>query len=656
MNKKLAKLSLPIAFVFALSFVRPLPNTPQQPVSKPVKITDNGTRQSSPSTNNQNVVKSSSSRPSVAPALDPKSPIITNSYSPSKQIAEKRNSDYIITEDGTTYPNLRYTASALDSRKTSQVPGLSGSDSEVVLSDGGVAIATPRAEKQLMDISGESGAAGILRKSSLITNDPNSSQWWQAKVGLNTAWDYGVGTKQTVLAIIDTGYALNHEEFAGRLYQNTDELGPTTQQQPSRLNCTERGIPLNKSCNVIDDNFDGIIDNEVGITTLENRSLRNCSDQSLALNKSCNMIDDDGNGLIDDVRGWDFVSYDRSTQAGETNPNGSGTTHGTQVAGVAAATGNNAKGIAGVDWYTKILPIQALDDDGYGDTLTVSRSIRYAADRGADVISISLGSTSPDSYLRQAIAYAIAKGSIVVAAAGNEGCQCLSYPARYEEVVAVGSTDTNDNPTSFSNWGDTLDVLAPGIGITSPTWASSNQNSGYSSGLAGTSFSTPLVAGLLTLSRSHQPQASTGQLIAALTEQTNRLSIASNLSRSTTLGYGRADAAAMLARVTTALQTIQRYSFGPISGGTYLAAYEPSKPFYAYSCDNNRLGTAPVYRLARAATIFYTTSEVERYQAVAQGYTSTIFGNFCINLPTDQPQIVRNLSIAAEFENRSPNK
>lgn len=596
---KRAPVTLLIVSVFTLSLLAPAPQTaynPAAPVYSPEQSDDNEEVALKP--DHHAAPETPARRPATAPnRIFGQMPAKADIAQPSKLIEEKRQADFLIAEDGKTYPIRRY-------------------------------------------------------KPAMTPNDPGASQWWVGKAGLNAAWGYGVGPRQTVLAIIDTGFALKHEEFTGRLHENKGEKGATSQQQPSRLNCTDRGIPLDKSCNLIDDDFDGIVDNEAGPTALENRSQYNCADQGLQLDKSCNMIDDDGNGLIDDLSGWDFVNFDRSAQAGETNPGGSGTRHGTLVAGVAAATGDNSKGIAGVDWHTKILPIQALDDDSYGDTLTVSRSIRYAADQGADVISISLGTTQPDDYLRQAIAYAIAKGSIVVAAAGNDGCQCLSYPARYDEVVAVGATGPDDVPTSFSNWGDTLDVLAPGIDITSPVWASANPISAYSSGVAGTSFSTPLVAGLLTLARSHQPQAGASQLIAALTEHTNRLTIPSNLARDAELGYGRVDGGLLLGRAKHIRLATMRYAYSPLSGGNFLGPYEQVRPFYAYSCETARPGTTPVYRLSKTATTFYTISEVERYQAAAQGYSVSAFGNFCLNLPTDQPQLIRDLSIPREFENR----
>lgn len=487
----------------------------------------------------------------------------------------------------------------------------------------------------------------------LVPNDPFGQQWWTEKVSLASTWDVGPGSKQTLLAIIDTGYALNHEELRDRWYENTGEKGAATSEQASKLNCTDRGLTLNKSCNVIDDNADGVIDNETGSTTAENRSLLNCSAQQRELDKSCNMIDDDANGFTDDTRGWDFINGERSVAAGEVNPNGESVSHGTMVAGVAAANGNNSKGVSGVDWYTKILPLQGLADSGSGDTLTISRAIRYAADQGADVINLSLGAEVEDSYMRQAVQYAIKKGSMVVAAAGNDGCECVSYPARFPEVVAVGASDQNDLPASFSNWGPALDILAPGVSMRSLSWQNANQTTAYANNIAGTSFATPLVAGLLTRLKSQQPTASNLQLLAAVTEQTNRLTIPADTSRTNTLGTGRVNAGAVMSRITQTAAPTQRYILREVSAGTTIGNYEPVKPFTLYQCENNRPGTTGLYRLRKADTTVYSISDVERHQAAAQGYSEENLGLFCLNLPNDQPQILRSLSLAYELEQRT---
>ncbi|HSH17888.1 MAG TPA: S8 family serine peptidase, partial [Candidatus Saccharimonadales bacterium] len=358
-----------------------------------------------------------------------------------------------------------------------------------------------------------------------LPNDPLLSGWWINQTRLPESWDIAPGAKQATLAIIDTGFALAHEEFAGRWHVNGGEKGSAATEGASARNCSDRSLPLNASCNLIDDDGDGTTDNETGPATYENPSRLNCTDQAVPLDKSCNRQDDDGNGYVDDLSGWDFNSNDEAPLAGELNPNGTGTTHGTRVAGLAAATGNNAKGIAGVDWQTRILPLQALDDDSYGDTLSVGRAMYYAIAQGADVISLSLGSDLPDEYVRGAVRAALKAGIVVVAASGNDGCDCVVYPANYPEVLAVGALDSTEQVASFSSYGKNVDVLAPGVNVTSTNWQSANRTSAYASGLSGTSFATPMIAGALSRLKSLQPAATPAQLIAAVTENVNRLGL-----------------------------------------------------------------------------------------------------------------------------------
>jgi hypothetical protein len=505
-----------------------------------------------------------------------------------------------------------------------------------------------KSKDKVITINGQTYPLRIY-KALAAPNDPLAAQWWSSTTDINTAWSVGAGSTPTLLAVIDTGFALQHEEFTNRWYQNPGEMGSTTSQASSHLNCTGRGLTLDQSCNLVDDDEDGIVDNESGPTTRQAPSILNCTDRGLPLDKSCNLIDDDSNGLPDDVTGWDFVNYYPSVQAGKTHPNGSGTQHGTMTTGVAAATGNNGKGIAGINWSTKILPIEALNDDSYGDTLTVSRSVRYAADQGADVISISLGSAAEDPYLRQAIDYAIGKGSIVVAAAGNDGCNCISYPANYEEVVAAGALSTNNQKASFSSWGANLDIMAPGVNMASSTWSPSNQTSAYATGIAGTSFATPFVAGLLTLAKSHQPQASPLQLMSSLTEQTDRTGITS--PHDNQMGYGRVRAGPEMLRVTQASTPLQVNSFNPVSGGDSLGNFEKFTPFYAYDCGAS--ASTPIYKLTKADQTIYSISEIEKNAAINQGYGSSLFSYSCLNLPGDVPNILRSINISNEFENRS---
>lgn len=479
-------------------------------------------------------------------------------------------------------------------------------------------------------------------------NDPYGNQWWTSGTGLDTAWSMGAGTQPTTVAVIDTGFALTHEELASRWATNAGEQGAATAENPSQLNCTDRAITLNESCNLIDDDYDGIVDNESGATTTENPSRRNCTDKGTALDKSCNLIDDDSNGYIDDVRGWDFADGDANVQAGETNPNGDGTQHATEVSGVLAATGNNNKGMAGVNWSTKLLPLQAINDDDYGNTLTVGRAIYYAADRGADVISLSLGTGSEDTYTRQAVQYALDKGSIVVAASGNDGCDCMLYPANYPEVFAVGAQNSSNQRSSFSSYGNNLDILAPGEDMITSTWTAANQTSAYVGGVAGTSFATPYVSGLLSLARSHQPDASWGELTNALLASANHTGLSNNAPFLPQIGSGYARASNYLSRVTTPAQPSMRYSYSTsLQAGTLGS----SRSFDCYP--GGTFPTAPLFAVTLSGSTFYTIDRLQEVNALAEGGTSSNLGRTCVGLPGDTPVINRIINLSGELNNQA---
>lgn len=207
-------------------------------------------------------------------------------------------------------------------------------------------------------------------------------------------------------------------------------------------------------------------------------------------NESADGIDNDGNGYVDDVRGWDFVNSDN-------NPNDDNA-HGTHCAGIIGAVGNNGKGIVGVNWKVKILPCKFLDAEGSGSTLDAAKAIRYAADMGGDVMSNSWGGGPSTRTLQDAIVYAKDKGILFVAAAGNESNDndaSPSYPASYnvENVISVAASDQNDALASFSNYGLTVHLAAPGVSILSTT-----PNNTYQK-FSGTSMATPYVSGAAAL-------------------------------------------------------------------------------------------------------------------------------------------------------------
>ena len=167
--------------------------------------------------------------------------------------------------------------------------------------------------------------------------------------------------------------------------------------------------------------------------------------------------------------------------------------HGTHVAGIAAAATNNATGVAGLGWSASLLNVKVLGDSGSGSYSAIANGITWAADRGADVINMSLGGTSASSTLQSAVDYAWSKGAVVVAAAGNNSSSAPFYPAYYANTIAVAATDNVDHLANFSDYGDWVDVAAPGVSIYSTIPGASY---GYKTG---TSMASPHVAGLAAL-------------------------------------------------------------------------------------------------------------------------------------------------------------
>jgi len=167
--------------------------------------------------------------------------------------------------------------------------------------------------------------------------------------------------------------------------------------------------------------------------------------------------------------------------------------HGTHVAGIAAAMTNNGVGVAGLGYSSTIMNVKVLGDTGSGTYSAIASGIMWAVDNGAEVINMSLGGSSPSSTLQDAINYAWSKGVVVVAAAGNYGNTAPLYPAHYANCIAVAATDYTDAKASFSNYGDWVDVAAPGVFI----YATLKDNS-YGK-KSGTSMASPHVAGLAAL-------------------------------------------------------------------------------------------------------------------------------------------------------------
>ncbi|PLR80329.1 peptidase S8 [Bacillus canaveralius] len=176
--------------------------------------------------------------------------------------------------------------------------------------------------------------------------------------------------------------------------------------------------------------------------------------------------------------------------------------HGTHVAGIIASETNNREGTAGVTWFNKVMPIKALGAEGYGTTLDIAKGIFWAVDHGADVINLSLGNYQRSGVMEEAVEYAYNHNVVIVAAAGNDNSEQPSFPAAYPQVLSVSAVDYNGNRAEFSNYGDFVDIAAPGVYI--PSTYVHNQ---YAA-LSGTSMAAPHVTGLAGLILSANPELS----------------------------------------------------------------------------------------------------------------------------------------------------
>jgi thermitase len=176
--------------------------------------------------------------------------------------------------------------------------------------------------------------------------------------------------------------------------------------------------------------------------------------------------------------------------------------HGTHVAGIAAAVTNNGLGVAGTCPACRLLNVKVLNDNGFGSWDAIANGIVAAADAGAKVINMSLGGYYYSNTVEAAVNYAWDKGAVLVAAAGNDNTDSPLYPAAYEKVIAVGATDNKDQKASFSNYGDWVDIGAPGVSILST--APDHRNRLWIWGVkyaygSGTSMATPFVSGVAGL-------------------------------------------------------------------------------------------------------------------------------------------------------------
>lgn len=215
--------------------------------------------------------------------------------------------------------------------------------------------------------------------------------------------------------------------------------------------------------------------------------------------------------------------------------------HGTHVAGIAAALTNNVTGIAGVSWKSNILPVKVLDENGEGSSFEVAKGIYWAVDHGANVINMSLGDYYHSDALYDAIKYAYDRDVVLISASGNDNVEDPMYPSKYEEVFTVAAVDEARNRAFFSNYGQHVDVTAPGEHI--PSLFPDNNYVVMS----GTSMAAPHVAGLAGLIRSLRPDLSNEQVYDVITSTAKDLGTEGHDAY---YGFGEIDIAAALESIS----------------------------------------------------------------------------------------------------------
>ena len=240
-----------------------------------------------------------------------------------------------------------------------------------------------------------------------------------------------------------------------------------------------------------------------------------------------NGIDDDGNGYIDDTWGWDFVNNDNNPTDDQM--------HGTAVTSVMVAA-QDGTGMVGICPWCRVMAVKVLDSSGSGYLDVVANGITYAAQNGARVINLSLAGSAGSQTLQNAVNYAWNQGSVVVAAAGNDGQQITMYPAGYANAIAVASTGSADKHSCFSNYNPGfISVSAPGEAIYVVDINSANGYNYY----YGTSLSTPHVSGLAGLILGKNPNLTNIQVRSLIENSSIDLG---SPGVDAAFGYGRVDA------------------------------------------------------------------------------------------------------------------
>ena len=269
-------------------------------------------------------------------------------------------------------------------------------------------------------------------------NDLHSNQWNLKKIDAEGAWNHNRDASKIVVAVVDDALLLSHPDLSPNLWVNTGEV--------------------------------------------------------------VNGVDDDGNGYVDDINGFDVADWDA-----DPNPPSKATSsvfsHGTHCAGIISARTDNNVGIASIGCNAKLMAVKTAQDNTDGRSLQAAyEGVEYAIINHADVISMSWGGGSQSITYQKLFNVAHDAGIVLVAAAGNSNVGSPMFPAGYNHIISVAASNGSDLKASFSNYGSTIDVTAPGVNIWSTVCGSSQYGN-----MSGTSMACPLVSGLCALMLANSP-------------------------------------------------------------------------------------------------------------------------------------------------------
>ncbi len=402
-----------------------------------------------------------------------------------------------------------------------------------------------------------------LHRTSFTPNDLDPAQWSLIKIGAQLAWNLSQGSQNIVVAVVDNAVSTTHEDLVNNLWVNTGEVAN-------------------------------------------------------------NGLDDDLNGYTDDRTGFDVADRDGNTNPPAGITSGDAWNHGTHCSGIVAATTNNSKGIASIGFNTRVMALKCTRSNASaGNQLSNTMDgITYAIRNNADVISMSFGSEGSAVTEQVLLNSALSKGIVLVAAAGNDNTNTPFYPASYNGVISVGATDQTDQKASFSNYGTTVDVMAPGVGILS-TVASSN--SAYAS-YSGTSMACPLVAGLSALVLAANPSFTPAQVEARLKSSCDNITLL-NPTFTGQLGAGRVNAFKALGGTvdiddTEETTTIQVYP-NPFNSQLIITGADNNATAEWFDIQGRRMGTMVLHNGDNQLPVSNLTTGVYILKVSCAGNTVT---------------------------------